>query len=520
MEKTTTSTTAEVAKNSIIGLSVLLFIQTVIHFTATQPQDPPPEEEVVIEEKAKQPLAQTTRFRPPKPTNLRRPSPISRPSRGERPRRGSDRDLKVTPEKELMITDLRVIEDPLRTNPENGDDAVWSFRYMMENMAGDNDPADFTLKWLEQWETDQVINGQTSPARPGIRHALIDPWLAASGGERLDLNKAPFKLLAIVNRLDLRDHDRRTVHTAGEGRFVFGVLNEEGMPLPPVVGEAAGGFIVIFEYELVADEMRELDKWAQKWHNLGRYSLGSERYKENLEKITRGFTDAGKAPNKANQNSINQIRTNEFSFGPNWELREFVLDAETGLLKQHTVAQTPDTLLANGTPDFAQLINDYENDLMEGNFSTPAAWLGATSVTGPFLPTDFPDFEERTFTTIAFFEEFVDIPWSAEGIANNEARHKFALNTCNGCHRHETNTDFVQITFPEEHSLPASLGKEAALAGFLTGIEVEDPVVPGESRSFNDIERRVEDLKTLLEHIRRNGNVRPPRKSHRPKFVH
>jgi len=68
--------------------------------------------------------------------------------------------------------------------------------------------------------------------------------------------------------------------------------------------------------------------------------------------------------------------------------------------------------------------------------------------------------------------------------------------------------------------LPVSLGKEAALAGFLTGIEVEDPVVPGESRSFNDIERRVEDLKTLLEHIRRNGNVRPPRKSHRPKFVH
>lgn len=368
--KTAKTATVEVAKTSILGLSVLWFIHTIVHFDTFNTQDPPLEEEVV-DEKA-QPVAQATRFRPSKPANLRRPSPISRQPREERPRRNSERELKVTPEKELLITDLRVIEDSVRTNPENGDEAVWSFRYLMENMAGENDPSEFTLKWLEQWESDQIINGQTSPARPGIRHVLIDPWLAASGGERLDLNQAPFKLLAIVNRLDLRDHDRISVNTAGEGRFVLGVLNEEGAPLPPVAGKAPGGFIVIFEYELVADKMRELDKWAQKWHNLGRYSLGSERYKENLEKITRNFTDAGKAPKKVNQNSINQIRTNEFSFGPNWELREFILDMETGLLKQHTVAQTPDTLLTNDTMEFAQLINDHENDLIEGNFSLPA----------------------------------------------------------------------------------------------------------------------------------------------------
>ena len=221
-----------------------------------------------------------------------------------------------------------------------------------------------------------------------------------------------------------------------------------------------------------------------------------------------------------NGNSINQIRTNEVAIGPNWELREFVLDAESGLLKQHTVAQTPDTFLLNGTEAFSQLVNENQDTILDGSFSLPQELFGPSSVSGPFLPTDFDNFEERTFKTIPLFADFVDIPWSAEGIIDNEARHTLALNTCNGCHRSETNTNFLQIGFPVEHNLPESLGNEAELAGFLTGIDAPDPVLEGETHSFNDLDRRTEDLKSLLEHIRKEGNRRPPRKSHRPKFVH
>ena len=139
----------------------------------------------------------------------------------------------VNPAAQLMITDLRVIEDRIRTNPREGSRAVWSFRYLIEQMAGDRDPATFALRWLEKWEADQTINGTTSVARPAIRDLVIDPWLAASGGERLDLNKAPFKLLAIVNRMDLRAHDGDDVLTAGEGRFVFGVTHQDGIVFAP-----------------------------------------------------------------------------------------------------------------------------------------------------------------------------------------------------------------------------------------------------------------------------------------------
>ena len=421
------------------------------------------------------------------------------------------RRVVIDPAKHLMITNLDVVEDPVRTNPNAGRRAVWTFKRLMENMAGENDPAEFTLRWLEHWETDQVVNGQVSPARPDIRELIIDPWLDASCHGQLDLRLAPFKLLAIVNRIDLRVHNAKSVSTAGEGRFIFGVVNANGLPLR---------FVVIFEYELLAENMSEVRDWAHQWYKLGRHSLGSRGYNRALERITRRFSDAGQAPDKVNGNPINQIRTNEISLGPSWELREFVLDRNTGLLAQYTVAQTPDTIRFNGTPQLARLINANEEALLDGTFSLPASWFGPGSISGPFLPSDFPDFEDRTFTVNPFGGPFLSIPWSAANINNNEARHAFALNTCNGCHRDETDTAFVQVDFPRQHNLPKSLGNEAELAAFLTGGEVVDPVDHKTVTKFNDLKRRAEDLKELLEHIHREGFTNPPLEPHEPRFVH
>ena len=94
------------------------------------------------------------------------------------------------------------------------------------------------------------------------------------------------------------------------------------------------------------------------------------------------------------------------------------------------------------------------------------------------------------------------------------------MNTCNGCHRSETDTAFLPIGFPLEHMLPVSLGNEAELATFLTGGEAADPETPETVRIFNDLERRSKDLKALLEHLAREGNGRPPKKPHHPRFVH
>lgn len=430
-------------------------------------------------------------------------------------------DSSVDSAKELMITHLGVIEDPVRTDPRKGNKAVWTFKHLMTQMAGKNDPSEFTLQWLKLWEVDQTSNGRTSPARPAITDAVITPWLNASGGERLNLDLAPFKLLAIANRIDLRVHDANSVKTAGEGRFVFGVLKPDGTPLPPLGGPATGGFTVILEYELMASTMKQLNEWALSWHELKRHELGSPSYNKALEGITSRFTDHGNAPGKPNGNAINQIRTNEFSVGPNWELREFVIDGEMGMIIQNTVALTPDSLALNGTEQLSELINENESALLDDSFEFPQHLLAAGSTAGPFVRENFEDFDERTFTKLILGGPFVDIPWSAAGIENNEARHRFALNTCHGCHRSETNTGFLQIGFPADHDLPESLKEEAQLAAFLTGGEAFDPVEPEQTvRSFNDLGRRAESLKELLEHLKGKDGQKPPRKTHRPRFVH
>jgi hypothetical protein len=82
--------------------------------------------------------------------------------------------------------------------------------------------------------------------------------------------------------------------------------------------------------------------------------------------------------------------------------------------------------------------------------------------------------------------------WNAPGINSNEARHKFSLNTCNGCHGlGETSTPFLHIN-------PREPGQEAALSGFLTGIDQTDPVVTSTVRRLDDLERRAVDMEALL----------------------
>ena len=421
---------------------------------------------------------------------------------------------------QLMITDLRVVEDPVRTDPSNGNRATWTFKYLMENLAGDNDPSEFALHWLELWEQDQQVNDSVTPARASMRELVIDPWLAASGGQKLDLTRAPFKLLAIVNRMDLRVHKGRHVATGGEGRFVFGVLGADGKPLPPTAGTVPGGFTVIFEFELTAKNMDQLRNWAMAWKRLDKYGLGSPEYKVELERITRVFSKKGRAPHKPNGSPLNQVRTNEVALGAIWELREFVIDPTTGLLRQHTVAQNPSELLLNGTPALARLINRNEAKILSNDFVVPMEVLGADALSGPFQESDFSDFDDRTFTAIPFFADFYDIPWSAAGVRNNDARHLFALNTCSGCHRTETGANFLQVGFPDNHLLPQSLGAPAQLAGFLTGSNIPDSVDATTTRHFADLERRKQDLKKLLDSFGSDGKGTGPRERHIPRFVH
>ena len=82
----------------------------------------------------------------------------------------------LDPEKTLIIRDLDVVEDPARTyDPCSGigtPGGKWTFRYAMEQMANQQEtgisPAEFTRRWLKQWEFDLSINFHLLPARTDI----------------------------------------------------------------------------------------------------------------------------------------------------------------------------------------------------------------------------------------------------------------------------------------------------------------------------------------------------------------
>ena len=367
----------------------------------------------------------------------------------------------VNTARELMIKHVSVVDDPLRTSfterstdPRNG---VWTFKHLVENMATSPDAAPAMVEaMLSSMVTSRTINGFTIAGRPGMQSIILDSWPRTPGGA-LDLSKPPLRLQAIVNRFDLRNLARGD---AGEGRFVF-AFESGGFPLQATL---------IFEYKLPAASDADVLAWASSFHDLGALAFG-ESYNAALQAVTERFVGRGARPDHPNGNAINAVRTDEISLGSNgiWELREFHLSASTGKLEPGTVELTPDRGFDNGST-LAAYINANEAAILTETHTVPTVFQG------------------QSFQAGAVFNDLST--WFAPGV-NPEARHHFALNTCNGCHSsQETGTPFLQIS-------PRFPGSEAGLSGFLTGVTIGDPVT-GVTRSFNDLRRRNLDLKAIV----------------------
>jgi hypothetical protein len=330
----------------------------------------------------------------------------------------------------------------------------------MMRLAGARDPSDFTLAWLRQWSTHTLVGnkegvplGYAAP-RPAMDTVVIQPWLARSDGRKLDLTKAPFRLLAITNRIDLGQVDSGA---AGEGRFVFGLVDPQGQPLP---------FTVIFEYHLPARTPADVIAWARGWHQLGSLPLGSRAYNDALQTLTDRFTGVGVATGRPNGSALAQVRTNEVALAPRWQLREFQLASDGSALLQTPVAQTADLRL-NDTQTLGDYINREESRILAGSNVLPSAFQAIVA-----------DNDEGLF-------------WNAPSVRSGQARHLLSVNSCNGCHAGETNTQFVHIH-------PRQQGESSRLSTYLTGGWVLDPATRRTIRRFGELERRAGRLQQLL----------------------
>jgi hypothetical protein len=339
----------------------------------------------------------------------------------------------IASDKELMITHASVVLD---SRASSASDGHWSFRWLMEQMTPDGvTPADFVASWLNSLHTTSV-NGFAVDDRTGV-DTLLSAWPRTSDG-KLDLAQAPFRLLAIVNRLDITLAD-----SPGEGRFVFGLVD-------PKTGNGRA-LSVIFEYRLAplgtCDDRRT---WAARWHALGSLPFGAD-YNEALQDVTDGFAARGADSSRPAGSSLGQLRLNEGElegFGQAWELREFnlVTDASGTFLRLTTTKQNPDQSL-NGSTQLAQFIVDNAADIRNGVAVFPAAMLGGQSpANGTNTTWRFPN------------QPAIDEP----------LRHAFAVQTCNGCHDAETEqSDFFFHVTPLGGPIASGSDGQNRLSDFL-----------------------------------------------------
>jgi hypothetical protein len=362
----------------------------------------------------------------------------------------------VRPMRELMITNPGVVDDPDRTTLAG----AWTFgRLMREAAPTPEDAPAMTEQLFRTWVTDQTINGFTVPARPGIQKVVFDVWPRTDDGA-LDLERAPLRLQAIVNRIDLHDLDHGS---AGEGRFVFAVNAADG---------SSQAFTVILEYDLPAETEEDVRDWAFRWHDLSSYPFPSEEYNAALEAITLRFSGRGAAPARTNGSALLRLRTNEIALlqvrSLLWELRQFALSPDTGFFAQTPVPQTPD-LAFNRTPTLARFVDQNREAIVADRHSVPEQFENAPFLAGSALNNV--------------------LIWSAPGI-DSEARFHLSLNTCNGCHGPDTQTNFLQIR-------PRSPGGEARLSPFLTGTTVLDRETD-QPRTLNELARRKAGLTEMV----------------------
>jgi len=126
------------------------------------------------------------------------------------------------------------------------------------------------------------------------------------------------------------------------------------------------------------------------------------------------------------------------------------------------VALAPDRRF-NFSPQLGRFVLANEAAILAEKHTVPLTFEGAP-------------FQGGALDAFDFFQ------WQVPGVSP-ETRHRFARNTCNGCHTAgETGGDAFQVR-------PRGPFQESSLSPFLTGADFDDPAA-GVRRHFNELRRR------------------------------
>jgi hypothetical protein len=431
----------------------------------------------------------------------------------------------------VVDDDARTQDPCLSANNTDITKKYWFFGYLMTQMTSGTDYSGFARSWLKSWETSTTLKGdplvEVKPT-PGagvesskpIATRIREAWERKSGSTTLAMSKAPFRLLAIVNRFDLRKSPRRFNEGAsGELRFVFSALNlDQGCAEYGTPNDLSfrGQELVILEYAVDISTAAAKRTWITSWTDLTNFQPGTEEFNSRLQNLTQQVVVKGKGAGtgRANGSALIRIRTNETANALQWDLREFEINSSTHLVVPASVKQTPRDdlnckLFKNQNRNPACSTTVGANDLTRWVRDNGSSILADTYK----LPDQFPaGYTTRNLIGAHSNNDVANTFWpgsSSNYTIPGEVRHQFSKNTCSGCHSIETGTAFFHVHGREK-------GSPSNLSPFLTGYQcdggiigcgaeitggphcVTDPVDPNTQRCFGELDKRALDILSFL----------------------
>ena len=179
--------------------------------------------------------------------------------------------------------------------------------------------------WLDHW-TQQIDDGGP-PVGPEV--SLIEDvrraWGIAPSGS-FEVGRAPFRLLAIVNRIDLA----RRAAEVGEVPMRF-------VAVPGTSGQPPAPFTVIVELT-PAGSAADV---AKRWKDLAAYALGTDAYNRRLASLLEDLISSALSRLAGGDRDAVRMRTAKQVSGLSmWSFREFQVERGRGPLLT-TTKQTP-----------------------------------------------------------------------------------------------------------------------------------------------------------------------------------
>lgn len=444
----------------------------------------------------------------------------------------------IVMDKELFITATEVVDSELANYP-----GPWSFGHLVEEAFGEKEAPHAVGEWLQLWADGYAPEGRNqreAPARPGVQQ-LIEIWKkrdhyqGSSNKEWVpNLENAPFRLLSIVNRMDLAaTADSPGVTSvgyytgspgidslSGEGRLVFGAIDEDGEPLDATF---------IFEYGLDrGNQSQRVHDWAMVWHDLGSYEKHDAAYRGQLAKVTRLFTDrrkeivgqAGSARPitalkemdvwerlsvslNASTTQLIRVRSSERAFGKDLEFRQW--DVRTGsragqgpVLRPVALPGTPrEKFYKKGSRENRFLVRWLRDQRGAGPVSSTLRDSEGSVPVSFGLPATYRVGKKRepVAAVVARIPDGEsDYHWDGRGLNDDALRRAFSTQTCVGCHGGDTNTQAF-------HCAPRQRGSSSLLSNFMRmeseKAELEDPAT-GDSYQSAEMQDRVQLFRSLL----------------------